>query len=292
MRGAGTAAAPSGPAAAIPPPRHGAESFSLPDPHRSLPLRRAERQLPCPVALRPRAPATNERRAEAGPPAAARAERLWERLQESGHGHRDPRRGSGSGLGPGPAPPARQPRRYPAHREAWLRLLLARGPGTGLLSSPASPAPQGRGRARPGRGRLAGLLADGSGTRSCPDLFSAPCCSCRARKHPGIPEEGGGAAAGPRLAPPPRSWPEERGPPPAAGLLSVGPAPRCLPGGGSRVREGGAGRSFCPALGSRDPAALRPALPGGLVPRGDRHCRARLCPGTPVLRPRAWLATS
>lgn len=98
---------------------------------------------------------------------------------------------------PGPAAP-----RSPGTRRC-LRLLPARGGPHlfRLLGSRRQAAARGR--------RLAGLLAAGSDARCGPDLLSAPRRSCRARKHPGIPEDGGGAAAGLRLAPPPpcRPWP-------------------------------------------------------------------------------------
>lgn len=237
------AQAPPGPAAAMPPPQRGAESSWLAAPHRSLPLRRAERQLPRPMALRARAPATNGRRRDSGQTPA----------RSGGGGSASRRAAAAAGTRRGLPPPAPAPRR-PAHREAWLRLLLARGPGTSLLSSPAS---QARGRAGASRGRLAGLLAGGSGTRNGPYLLSAPCCSCRARKHPGIPEEGGGAAAGPRLAPPPRSRPEARG--------SAG--------------SGGGGGSGC------SPPGLRPAACRAVAEVSLRRWAAGAPPRSAPLRP-------
>lgn len=85
--------AQSPPRGLTPPSRspRGAKSFSLPDPHRSLPLQRAERQLPRPMVLWARAPITSGKKREAGPPAAARTEHRGKRLHEQGYGHWDPR---------------------------------------------------------------------------------------------------------------------------------------------------------------------------------------------------------
>lgn len=128
---------------------------------------------------------------------------------------------------PGPAAP-----RSPGTRRC-LRLLPARGGPHlfRLLGSRSQAAARGR--------RLAGLLAAGSDARCGPDLLSAPRRSCRARKHPGIPEDGGGAAAGLRLAPPPpcRPWPW-----------------------GARRRLGGAGCGFRRAPHGRPGGSAPPAL--------------------------------
>lgn len=212
------------------------------------------------MALRARAPATNGRRRDSGQTPA----------RSGGGGSASRRAAAAAGTRRGLPPPAPAPRR-PAHREAWLRLLLARGPGTSLLSSPAS---QARGRAGASRGRLAGLLAGGSGTRNGPDLLSAPCCSCRARKHPGIPEEGGGAAAGPRLAPPPRSRPEARGSAGSgggSGCSPPGPRPAaCRAAAEVSLRRWAAGappRSAPPRAAGRPRPAGWPALPGTAAAR-------------------------
>ncbi|XP_065526548.1 sterile alpha motif domain-containing protein 1-like [Lathamus discolor] len=61
--------AQSPPRGLTPPPRspRGAESFWRPEPHRSLRLPRAERQLPRPMVPRPGAPVTSGKKREAGP---------------------------------------------------------------------------------------------------------------------------------------------------------------------------------------------------------------------------------
>lgn len=176
------------------PSRPRSQKVSLPGPHRSLPLRRGERQSRRPMAPRKRAAATNARRREAGPrgPPARRS-----------GGSASRRAGTAPSLAPRASRPGPAAPRSPG---ACLGLRLRPGRASPPLPagfSAAGAGPQSRGR------RLAGLLAAGSGTRCGPDLLSAPRRSCRARKHPGIPEDGGGAAAGLRLAPPPpcRPWP-------------------------------------------------------------------------------------
>lgn len=269
VRRAGSAAAPAGPAAATPPPQRGAESFCCQT--RTSPSPCGGRSGSCRAQWRCEgetrrpmggcgggSPGSRPRGGAGGAP--------------PGEGARPPR----PPPRPGAAPPAPRPCHRPAHREAWLRLLRAQGPATGLLSPP-SPAPQARGRAGAGRERLAELLAGGSGTRSGPDLVSTPCCSYRARKHPGIPEEGGGAAAAPRLARPPPCRPAAEGPQAAAAVAAALRAAACR----SRGRERVSGIGLRPALG-----------PHRALPRAAGRRRTRLWPELPAPRPRARLEAS
>ncbi|XP_072789082.1 uncharacterized protein [Taeniopygia guttata] len=146
-----------------------------------------------------------------------------------GRGERPGSAGSAARTPETPRPRRRsRPRRRPAHRAAWLRLLLARETGTGRRSPPASPAPRALSRAGAGSGRLAGLLAGGAGTGGSPDLLSTPRRSCQARKHPGIPEDGAGRPPGPAsLRPPAR--PGARCPPGRPRSVPAGPGGPGLP---------------------------------------------------------------